>query len=55
MVAVMKITLLNFHEEKCWNVFRISDGVSQPAAAVSRSDNRLRQRIQQSDGVYSTP
>jgi hypothetical protein len=30
--AVMKITLLNFHEEKCWNVLGIDDGVSQPAA-----------------------
>jgi len=32
MVAVMKIRLLNFHEEKCWNVLRIDDGVSGQAA-----------------------
>jgi len=32
MVAVMKITLLNFHEEKCWNVFGIDEGVSRSAA-----------------------
>ena len=28
----MKITLLNFHEEKCWSVFVFDEGVSRPAA-----------------------
>jgi len=32
MVAVMKIALLNFHEEKCWNVLGIDVGFSRPAA-----------------------
>jgi hypothetical protein len=32
MVAVMKIALLNFHEEKCWNVLGIDFGVTGPAA-----------------------
>jgi hypothetical protein len=32
MFGFMKITLLKFHEEKCWSVMGIDDGVSRPAA-----------------------
>jgi hypothetical protein len=32
MAVVINIRLLHFHEEKCWNVFGIDEGVSGPAA-----------------------